>query len=195
MDPERQDGNWCNRPAEIDLPNPWEILRVGARGLPTALVLSPDTMGAYCHYWGGRTRLCLKSGCEPCSKGNVARWRGYIAVLVGINRATRLLELTPPCIPPIDRYLKEWGTLRGSIITLTRKGRIDNGQLECVFAEKPVAGNGLPADPDVAAHVVRIWRATHTPKSSELALDATSSLRESGFDVAYREHIESELES
>lgn len=185
MNSEPTHGNWCSRPSEIDLPNPWEIYRVSARGLPSALILSHDTLGAYCHYWGGRTRLCLKDNCEPCSKGNAARWRGYIAVLIGPNRSTRLLELTPPCIPPLDRYLKEWGTLRGAICSLTRKGRTPNGQLELSFAEKPVAGVNLPANPDVAAHVVRIWRATHTPRPSELALDATTELRASGFDVAY----------
>lgn len=178
-------GNWCNRPAEIDLPDPWQILRAGASGVPSALILSPDTVGAYCHYWSGRTRLCLKSACEPCARGNVARWRGYVAALVGPNRATKLLELTPTCIPPLDRYLKEWSTLRGAVVTITRKGRVKNGQLELVFAEKPVSGANLPACPDVAAHVVRIWRTTHTPKPSDLAYDASTELRRSGFDVAY----------
>lgn len=174
-------GNWAARPSEIDLPDPWQILRVAASGLPSALILSHDTCGAYCHYWGGRTRLCLKSACEPCSAGNVARWRGYVAALVGPSRMTKLLEFTPSCVPAINRYMAEWGTLRGAVVSLTRKGRAKNGQLECVFAEKPVSGANLPVDPDVVAHICRIWRTTHVAKPSELACDARTELRVNGY--------------
>jgi hypothetical protein len=189
------DGNWAQRPAAVDLPDAWKILRTPARGFTAALCLSEDTEGAYCHYWGGRTRLCLKRDCEPCACGNVARWRGYVAVLIGPSRMTRLLELTPSTIPAIERYLAEWKTLRGSIISCSRKGRKENGELELIFAEKPVSGANLPACPPVAVHVCRIWRTTHTAKPAELACDASTELRRSGFELAYDAERESGLGS
>lgn len=168
---------FCSRPNKEDLPSQWKIFRVPKTGLPTALVLSEDTEGAYVHYWKGRTRPCFQEGCEPCEQGNEARWRGYVAVLIGHTRMTRILELTVPCIPEVERYMAEWRTLRGAIITLSRKGKVSNGELECVFSEKPVSSVNLPDAPDLVPHLRRIWKCTHTPLPSELSTDARTTLR------------------
>ena len=171
---------WATRPNPEDLPDKWKIHRVSASGLQSALVLSTDTSGCYVHYWKGRTTPCLSDGCQPCESGQVPRWRGYMAVLIGPGRLTRILEVTACCIPAIDRYSTEWGTLRGSLISLTRKGRKANGELECIFGEKPVARAGLPIAPELVPYLKRIWRATHEPKSAELSLDASTVLRRAG---------------
>lgn len=174
------DARWADRPNPEDLPDQWKIHRVPAGGLQSALVLSDDTSGCYVHYWKGRTTPCLDIGCVPCINGQTPRWRGYVACLIGPGRLTRILEVTACCVPAIVRYKNEWSTLRGSIISLTRKGRKANGELECVFGEKPVAGSHLPVAPELVPYLKRLWRTTHEAKPSELSLDASTVLRRAG---------------
>lgn len=173
-------GAWTDRPAASDLPDAWKILRTGKNGTVPLYCLSPDTTGAYVHYWSGRTRLCLKSACEPCEKLNVPRWRGYLAVIVSTNRATRLLEVTPSCVLAIERQLTERGTLRGSVIQVSRKGKAANGELDLSFLPSGAYAGDLPADPDVRSHLCRIWRTTHVPLPSEIALDGRTECQSSG---------------
>lgn len=176
-----QDGEWARRPRTEDLPDQWRIMRAGAGGHPASMILSEDTVGAYTHFWGGRTRLCLKNDCEPCSKGRVPRWRGYVAVVSSKSGKFGILELTPMCVPDIERFMKERPTLRGAIITLSRKGKKENGQLECVLEWSPGNGTNLPPCPDVLRHLRRIWRLTHEPLPTEHQLDARTVLRDAGF--------------
>lgn len=180
MEESNHPGNFCSRPASIDLPDQWKIMRCSKTGTPPCLILSEDTVGAYVHYYSGRTRLCLKRDCEPCHKGQAPRWRGYLAVIVHRTRATRLLELTPSVVPEIDRWCKQRGSLRGLIITLSRKGKVANGELECVLLEKPDTVGDLPACPDVSQHLVRIWRSTHAPRPSDIAVDGRTAAQQSG---------------
>jgi hypothetical protein len=175
------DARWSGRPNPEDVPDQWKILRASATGLHNCLCLSDDAVGCYVHYWKGRTTACLETGCVPCLNGQVPRWRGYVAALIGPGRMTRILEVTACCVPAIDRYRAEWSTLRGALITLTRKGRKANGELECLFGEKPVASAGLPIAPELVPYLKRLWRTTHEAKPSELSLDATTTLRRAGF--------------
>lgn len=174
------EARWSNRPNPEDLPDQWKIHRASATGVQSALCLSDDVEGCYVHYWKGRTSPCFESDCVPCSNGQQPRWRGYAAVLIGPGRLTRILEFTACCVPSINRFRSEWGTLRGAVVTLTRKGRKANGELECVFGEKPVAGSNLPVAPELVPYLQRLWRATHAAKPSELSLDATTLLRGRG---------------
>lgn len=165
---------FTHRPKPEDMPNQWKILRAEARGTPRVLCLSEDTIGAYVHYWKGRTSLCLKDCCEACDLGQAPRWRGYVACVVANVGTKRLLELTPPCVPVIERLLKERGTLRGVVLQIKRKGGKPNGELELVASEEPSRVGDLPSCPDVSQHLLRIWKATHAPLPSERASDASA---------------------
>lgn len=167
-------GDWSRRPRPADMPNQWRIFRAKKNGFPPCLVLCDDTTGAYVHYWAGRTRLCLKSCCQACENGQAPRWRGYVAVFCGQTRKFGLLELTPACVPTIERYLESYGTLRGAVFTLSRKGRKDNGEIELVAERKADIAGDLPRSPDVIGHLLRIWRITHEPTKYESHLDATT---------------------
>lgn len=171
---------FLNRPRKADLPNQWKIMRAKSNGLPACMVISPDITGAYVHYWGGRTRPCQGESCDYCAGGQVPRWRGYLAAANGKTRCLGLLEVTPSCIPPIEAFIEEYGDLRGSIITLSRKGNVRNGELLCVVKHQAGLASSCPPDVDVRVHLQRIWRVTHSPMASEVTGDAYDACRESG---------------
>ena len=76
--------------------------------------------------------------------------------------------------------MKEYGTLRGAIITLSRKGNVKNGEVSAVLVHKPNLGNDYPPDVDVRRHLERIWRITHSPLRTEANTDARTELRRNG---------------
>lgn len=161
-----------DRPNSDDLPEQWKILRAPKKGTPRCIILDADVCGCYVHYWSGRTRPCKKVGCEICDKGQVPRWRGYLAVLTPAPSEKRLLEITPSVIVAIDRWKKQEGTLRGSIIRLTRKGNVQNGELVVEIGKQAGFDVTLPPCPNVLDILGRIWRITHAPMASEAAADA-----------------------
>jgi len=167
----KPDVNWTNKPRSEDLPQPWKILRCSKSGSPRCMILADDVLGCYVHYWGGRTRPCLRVGCEPCDKGQAPRWRGYLPVITATTHLTRLLEVTGNCYPEIERWLGEKGSLRGLVIELQRKGKVANGELLCTLREATGFASSLPSSPDVAPLLAKLWRLTHLALPTEFAAD------------------------
>jgi hypothetical protein len=161
-----------DRPNQEDLPSSWKVLRASKKGTPTVMILSDDVTGCYVHYWHGRTRPCFRNDCEPCAMGQQPRWRGYLAVWTPKPSTGRLLEITGSVIQEIDRWLKQEGTLRASTISLSRKGNVNNGELNCKLAKPSGFAVELPPGPNVMQLLARLWKLTHDPKPSELAIDA-----------------------
>lgn len=171
MDPKPEETRFQNRPNAGDLPSAWKILRASKKGTQTLLMVSDDCTGCYVHYWSGRTRPCWKNDCYPCACGQAPRWRGYIAVLTQSPSVGRLLEITPSVINDLDRWIQQEGTLRGSLITLKRRGNVPNGELVCEVAKPTGFAATLPPEPNVVQLLSRIWRLTHSPLRSEVETD------------------------
>ena len=170
------DHRFENRPRPEDLPEQWKILRASKKGTPRCVIVDEDVLGCYVHYWSGRTRPCKRENCEICEKGQQPRWRGYLSVITPAPSQPRLLEVTPSVIGDIDRWLKQEGSLRGSLIKLTRRGNVQNGELICEIGKQAGFDVSLPPCPDVPGILARIWRLTHSALPSEAATDRAAEL-------------------
>lgn len=148
---------WCSRPnREPDQPMLQLKRCPTGKGL-TAIVTGDDLVGHYTHYWRGRTTICRKTGCEPCSQSRTPRWYGFLDVWSPSTNAIAMFELTPTCIEPIDRYLAAHGTLRGSKITIQRATAKVNSRLICTIEESQFSPSAIPPAVDLKRHLAKMW--------------------------------------
>lgn len=148
---------WTNRPRPDDYSTQIQILRSRPGKPLRALVTAADLVGAYVHYWKGRTKLCEHPNCEACDASRQPRWYGYLAVVAEATLNPAILELTPSCVPAIDRYLADHGTLRGALVKLSRANPRINARVILELSEGNLGGTALPAAPKVEAQLCKIW--------------------------------------
>jgi len=160
---------WTPRPNRADKQASIPLLRSKPGRTFAALCVSPEIVGAYTHFWKGRTALCTYPECEPCHAHRAARWYGYLHVWTPATNATALLEITPSCVTPLEEYLAQFGTLRGAKITIARANHKINSRVVLTAQASAYALDKLPATLDVRAHLRRIWETTAT-----LAADAAA---------------------
>jgi hypothetical protein len=149
--------HWQDRPATTDRPTMLEILRAKPAKSIGGIVLSHAIVGAYTHYWKGKTKICETPNCEPCNAAHKPRWYGYLAILSPTTHRQALLELTPACLDAIDRYLENHSTLRNATLYVQRAKPKINARIICEIRDRPEAAELLPQPADVKAHLARIW--------------------------------------
>jgi hypothetical protein len=156
--------SWSPRPDRDPLTLHLDLLRARPGKTFSGIVLSNDIEGAYTHYWRGRTVKCDGQPCEACLASRQPRWYGYVAIWLPTSNAKALLELTPTCVPQIDEYFKLHGTLRGSLISLTRQNNKINSRVIAKIQEANYTTTAIPQDPPVRQLLERMWEVT--PKNS-----------------------------
>jgi hypothetical protein len=148
---------WTNRPDRGDHPTQLQLLRCRPSHPLLAIITADDVLGAYTHYWKGRTRICTHPTCDACDAHHAPRWYGYLAVVSTAMTAPTLVEITPSCIEAIESYLHEYRTLRGAQLTLKRANPKANSRLQATLEPSAYRDGKLPAAPDVRAQLERIW--------------------------------------
>jgi len=148
---------WSARPDRGENPTQLQMMRCKPGHPLGGIVLGDEIVGAYTHYWKGRTSICLHPTCDACDALRAPRWYGYICVMAEVGKALALLELTPSCLPAIEDYLRDYGTLRGAKIVIARVNKKPNSRLQCTVTPGHFDKGVLPKSPDVKQHLCKIW--------------------------------------
>lgn len=123
----------------------------------SGVILSDDTIGAYTHYWRGRTQICTRPECDACNADRRPRWYGYLGVWNPESRARAIFEVTPSCMESIDYYFTKFGSLRGAEIKLCRASPKINARVIAELKAGNYAGDKLPEAIDVRGILTKMW--------------------------------------
>lgn len=135
----------------------YALVRVPAAGRVGGICLSPDLLCRDVHYWRRRTTPCTKPDCDACLDGDRPYWRGWIFIWNHTTRGIKILELTKRAMVPLELWYTEHRTLRGALVVTTRGGKNDNGPLFSAVSPGPIDRALLPATPNLAALLERMW--------------------------------------
>lgn len=154
---EFEESRLSSRPPKAEMAVKIPILRVPARGMAGARILSHDVVGSYTHYAHGRTQPCDGDGCEYCEQGTQRRWRGYLMIVSTKSGAIVSMELTAASMARIDQHFRAHRTLRGSSIRAERKGGRENGELMVFLEAKSDGELDLPKAPSQRKWLEKLW--------------------------------------
>lgn len=168
---------WTPRPnrKRDDLPLP--LLRVRPGKPLTGIITNADIVGAYTHFWRGRTTPCTGPTCDACEAQHAARWYGYACIWNPTNNHQAIAELTPACVPAIDAYLAQFGTLRGAAIELARTNRKTNSRISCSIKPSPYTTDKIPAAFALQAQLERMWEMYPNTNAAKIANGLTGRLQ------------------
>lgn len=155
---------WTARPNRDDKRAACPLLRARPGQTIKGIITSPDAVGAYTHYWRGRTTLCLYPNCEPCSISRAARWYGFLHLWNPDSNKTAIAEITPSCTLALDEWLAKFGTLRGAKATIARANGKINSRVDLTLAAGSYAPENLPHPIDLQAQLCRMWEIDATPE-------------------------------
>jgi len=162
---------WTARPDRTPRNTQIPILRAKPGRPLVGLITAHDLVGAYTHYWRGRTSICTAPTCEACDAHRAPRWYGFLAVVNPDSNNAAIFEITPSTLDSIETYITTYGTLRGATIRLTRANPKINARLICELKPGPNRGDQLPSAPNVQAQLCKMWEIEST------VTDQTTGLR------------------
>lgn len=149
--------HWSNSPPNAGQPATLPILRAPTGHALSGPIVSSDLIGTRTHFHHGRTTPCLSPKCEACDDGNPWRWHGYIIAYGLKSGGLFILELTPSACEPLVAWRQHYSSLRGSLLTIWRRGTRPNSQVASKLEPYDLATNFLPPEPDLFPIMARIW--------------------------------------
>lgn len=151
-------------PGETDLNFPWTIVRAKP-DKPTWLVsISHDIFGVRTHFYKGRTMPCTFTGCPACERKMTSRWSGYILAMAVKDGSQVVFEFPPPAAIQLDRAFKEYQSLRGLKLNVTRTENRSNAKVTIEVRGVSDQAHKLPPDEEVWPIIAHIWGLTeHAP--------------------------------
>lgn len=152
------DIRWADRPPDQSR-LPHLPLMAARPGRPIrGIITSTRLRGVYTHFLGSRTQPCMKLNCPGCEKKLPSRWEGYVSLWTAAPSKHIIARLTEAAANEIAENAPDYQNLRGLTINLERASTRANSRL---LAKVEVLENNqvrLPAEPDLIAHLVLIWR-------------------------------------
>lgn len=141
-----------------------ELLRCGPKSLGPIMVNSRE-FGGTCIYWlRGRSCPHGEETCEGCELKLKHVWYGWLSCWHAEKRTNVIVEVTERCAEAINQYIKDYGTIRGALITLSRKNGKFNGPMSIVVVPSGVNPVDIPEPCDVDRHMDDLW---DSPSESE----------------------------
>lgn len=136
----------------------WLMVRTpgGGRELKV-VVMSADFEGTRIHY-AGRTMPCPgEQLCDECKRGKAKRWRGYL--LGQLSGTTQRVCVEFPAIAGkhIDRFYKEYQSLKGLNLSFYRANEKNNGRVCVKCNGMNVNAHLIQKVPDVREVCNLIW--------------------------------------
>jgi hypothetical protein len=121
------------------------------------VILSARYFACFVHFVEGRTIPCIARNCKWCERGHRARWRYFIEVQTVLTRRRGIVELGKRAGKVLEEMLDKYGSLRGFVGTLERKGDGANAQ---IVISNLVRGeqNGVPAESNWLGQLLALWR-------------------------------------
>lgn len=162
---------WQRRPDDDEMSLRYELYRVPARGAKGLIILSHDVLGAYTHWWRGRTNPCTGENCSACAEGNRRRWHGWFMTLAPQQRRQLIFEVTAAGAAAVDAYFKEHRTLRGAVITALRVPAKENGKLILSLAKSSLQSQEIPKAAKIEDLLLKIWDMEPKSKDAKTVLE------------------------
>jgi len=153
------DGDFQECPPDVDCPVGFDIVRAPSKGSFDCVCLSTMAIGKYTHWWHGRTQPCAGSECSKCIQGSPRRWHTWLGVYSERSQRTFVLEVPAGPAKTLADYRAKHGSLRGISLSLHRANGKTNGPVRIGFGKPRGSADLLPACPDVAALLERMWTA------------------------------------
>lgn len=148
---------WARRPEDGLEKRRYDVIRVGAGRSIKGIMLAGDVIGAYTHWFGGRTVPCFGPECRACATGVEIRWHGYVPLMAIKQRTIQIFELTVAAVGPLDAWFRTHRSLRGALVELQRRGGRANGMVRSLVSDGPLPAEALPDPPDVKAVLRNLW--------------------------------------
>ena len=159
--------SWTNRPTRGEVTRGTKLIRAKPGKAIGGIGLNGDIVGAYTHFWQGRTRICDGQGCEACEANRAARWYGYIGIMHETSKEVAILELTAGTIGAIEEHIKRYGSLRGARISVKRGSQKINSKIIATIEQTTIQSNELPLGPFVEEILSRMWE-VHKARAPEM---------------------------
>lgn len=134
------------------------LVRTPERGQLRIIITTPEILGTYTHWYGGRTQPCRGDACKPCLEGSPSRWLGYLAGVVADGPRHAIIEVPQLAAQQIARYLEEHGTLRGHMMSLARLSRRPNGRVSASLQRDERPDRVIPPPPDMYRCLATLWQ-------------------------------------
>ncbi len=149
-------------PSGEEVSRSYQILRCDAeqKYKLAGFILSPRIYGVDVHYVG-RSVPCMQhtGDCAWCKLGRPTRWVGYAPCADHNRQKLFIMEFTPGVMPSLVEYQKQFGSLRGAMVHLSRRHPRPNARLDInVLAAGAVLAPGdLPPMFDIEAALAKIF--------------------------------------
>lgn len=149
--------DWQNEPAPIAPGNAMDLTRCKMGSTPPLIVLNTRHVGNEMHWFGGRSYPHTGKGCPACAAKRPGVWKGYIGVWNPKTRQSQILEFTAPCTSAFNEHFLAFGTCRGAVVVITRKGDKANGRLTAKLSRSEYGLDQLPPEPNLKDALEKIW--------------------------------------
>lgn len=131
---------------------------VGAGFKGRAVVTCDVLYECFTHFIGGRTLPCLEPICHACLRERPKRYEAYVSLVWFSGRKHEIVRLTKGAVFQLKAGLLGRSTMRGSVLQIERKTERNNGRLTTRVEPEMLEIARLPAAPELALHLARVWR-------------------------------------
>lgn len=125
------------------------------------VAVNDDVEGFLTHWFDNQCRPCVgrASGCEGCLKGQKARWKGFLGVVLVTNGTLCLWEITRNAVECCPDLSKEKPALAGRQCKLYRRGASPRSPV--LFEVGSLAPKFVQPPPiDIQGALCRLWGIT-----------------------------------
>lgn len=110
------------------------------------------------HWIGRRTLPCLTPTCPACDAERPRAYEAFASILWASDKQHQIVRLPQGPVYQLKELLRGTDDWRGVGIEFVRKGKDRNGRIVCRLMERFVESARLPADPDLEAQLMKIFR-------------------------------------
>jgi hypothetical protein len=157
-----EESAWLRHGSNGERPKRHDLYRVPKKGVTGVVILSPDYLGRFIHYWGGRSMPHIEPNCPACRDGNDKRRTFWVAAWSMKTNYQAILEITDAAIASLDEYIHRYKTLRGAEVTAMRKGGRENGRLIVLLKPASIIEAAIPPNFDFRKELEHMWCGTNT---------------------------------
>lgn len=183
--------NWSDQIPDPGTKYGFDLRRTPSDAPLTAIVITPDLIGCFTHYWGGHTLPCEDATCPACAENMPSRWHAYLGCWDPRTHQTFLFECTAKAAIAFEQYRDSFGTLRGCLFNATRPKRRKNARVEIITKPADLSKLTLPPPIDIVRAMSVVWQLPATACRTPSAQHSTPTVRP---DPAILHRMRSELE-
>jgi hypothetical protein len=176
--------NWSDRIPDAATKYGFDLRRTPPDRPLVAIIITPDLLGCFTHYWGGRTVPCeapsaeqiqegIPNNCPPCAENMPGRWHAYVACYDPRTQDTFIFETTAKGATALENYRDSFNTLRGCLFSASRPKRRKNAKVEIATKTADLTRITLPPAINIKRAMAIIWQIPADAISTPSAMHST----------------------